>query len=356
MCCPFARSAERKSKEVHLMETKELLKALCQAPGVSGEERAAREAIKTLFAPLGTVQTDALGNVLCTHKGTGHGRKILLDAHLDQIGLCVLEITPEGFLRCAPCGGVDKRVLCGAEVTVHGNETLYGVVTSTPPHLQKDGDEKSLPDTVLIDIGFTAEQASKLVSAGDRISPRHTFTTLYNECVSAPALDDRAGIAVLYLALEQLNLRGCADTVTALCSTREETTEGGAKAAAFNAGADLCLAVDVSFAKTPDAKAEECGVLGNGPMIGFAPSLTHSVSVGLRQIAAEQQIPYQTEVMGGSSGTNADVIAAEAGGVQTGLLSVPLRYMHTGIEVVSVKDVENTAQLLANYILYGGLL
>lgn len=337
------------------METKELLKLLCAAPGVSGDEAAARETVKTLFAPLGEVETDALGNVLCTYTGTGHGRKILLDAHLDQIGLCVLEITPEGFLRTAPCGGADKRVLCGAEVTVHGKQDLYGVVTSTPPHLQKDGDEKTLPDTVCIDIGLAADEAKTLVAAGDRVSLRYSFTELFNELVSAPALDDRAGIAVLYRALEILKIRGCGDTVTVVCSTREETTEGGAKSAAFNAQADLCIAVDVSFAKTPDAKAEDCGELSKGPMIGFAPSLTHDVSVGLRQIAAEQQIPYQIEVMGGSSGTNADVIAAEAGGVKTGLLSVPLRYMHTGIEVVSVKDVENTAQLLANYILYGGL-
>lgn len=337
------------------METKELLKLLCAAPGVSGDEAAARETVKTLFAPLGEVKTDALGNVLCTYTGTGHGRKILLDAHLDQIGLCVLEITPEGFLRTAPCGGADKRVLCGAEVTVHGKQDLYGVVTSTPPHLQKDGDEKTLPDTVCIDIGLAADEAKTLVAAGDRVSLRYSFTELFNELVSAPALDDRAGIAVLYRALEILKIRGCGDTVTVVCSTREETTEGGAKSAAFNAQADLCIAVDVSFAKTPDAKAEDCGELFKGPMIGFAPSLTHDVSVGLRQIAAEQQIPYQIEVMGGSSGTNADVIAAEAGGVKTGLLSVPLRYMHTGIEVVSVKDVENTAQLLANYILYGGL-
>lgn len=337
------------------METKELLKLLCAAPGVSGDEAAARETVKTLFAPLGEVKTDALGNVLCTYTGTGHGRKILLDAHLDQIGLCVLEITPEGFLRTAPCGGADKRVLCGAEVTVHGKQDLYGVVTSTPPHLQKDGDEKTLPDTVFIDIGLAADEAKTLVAAGDRVSLRYSFTELFNELVSAPALDDRAGITVLYRALEFLKIRGCGDTVTVVCSTREETTEGGAKSAAFNAQADLCIAVDVSFAKTPDAKAEDCGELSKGPMIGFAPSLTHDVSVGLRQIAAEQQIPYQIEVMGGSSGTNADVIAAEAGGVKTGLLSVPLRYMHTGIEVVSVKDVENTAQLLANYILYGGL-
>lgn len=337
------------------METKELLKTLCAAPGVSGDEAAAREVAKALFAPFGAVEEDALGNLLCTYAGTKNGRKILLDAHLDQIGLCVLEVTPEGFLRTAPCGGADKRVLCGAEVTVHGKRDLYGVVTSTPPHLQKDGDEKALPDTILIDIGLTGEQAKALVCEGDRVSLRYSFTELFNERVCAPALDDRAGIAVLYLALEHLKMMGCADTVTVVCSTREETTEGGAKAAAFNAQADLCIAVDVSFAKTPDAKAEECGELGNGPMIGFAPSLTHSVSVGLRKMAMEQQIPYQIEVMGGSSGTNADVIAAEAGGVKTGLLSVPLRYMHTGVEVVSVKDVENTARLLANYILYGGL-
>lgn len=336
------------------METKELLQTLCAAHGVSGDEAAVRETVKALFAPYGTVETDALGNVLCTYKGTEHGRKILLDAHMDQIGLCVLEITPEGFLRTAPCGGVDKRVLSSAEVTVHGKKELYGVVTSTPPHLQKDGEKATLPDTVLIDIGLSKDRAEQVVSAGDRVSLRSRFTELHNGCVSAPALDDRAGVAVLLRTMEHLQLMGCGDTVIALCSTREETTEGGAKAASFRVRADLCIAVDVSFAKTPDAKAEDCGELLKGPMIGFAPSLTHSVSMGLKQTAMEQQIPYQIEVMGGASGTNADVIAAEAGGVQTGLLSVPLRYMHTGVEVVSLQDVENTARLLANYVLYGG--
>ncbi len=336
------------------METKELLQKLCDAHGVSGDETAVRETVQSLFAPYGTVETDALGNVLCTYKGTERGRKILLDAHMDQIGLCVLEITPEGFLRTAPCGGVDKRVLSSAEVTVHGKKELYGVITSTPPHLQKDGEKATLPDTILIDIGLSKDRAEQVVSAGDRVSLRSRFTELQNGCVSCPALDDRAGVAVLLCTMEHLQQMGCGDTVVALCSTREETTEGGAKAASFQVRADLCIAVDVSFAKTPDAKAEECGELLKGPMIGFAPSLTHSVSVGLKQTAIEQRIPYQTEVMGGASGTNADVIAAEAGGVQTGLLSVPLRYMHTGVEVVSLQDVENTARLLANYVLYGG--
>lgn len=336
------------------MDTKELLRTLCAAPGVSGDEGEARKTVQALFSALGEVETDALGNMLCTRKGRPEGRRILLDAHLDQIGLCVVEITAEGFLRAAPCGGVDRRVLTGASVTVHGKKKLFGVVTSTPPHLQKDGEAQSAAETVLIDIGLPKERAEIYVSLGDRITPAADFISLCADAVSAPALDDRAGIAVLYLTMERLQALGAADTVTVLCSTREETTEGGAKAAAFYAQADLCIAVDVSFAKTPDANAAECGVLRAGPMIGFAPSLTRAVSEGLQQTAAARQIPYQIEVMGGRSGTNADVIAAEAGGIRTGLLSVPLRYMHTGVETVSLADVENTARLLAEYIVYGG--
>lgn len=335
------------------MDYQAVLRELTAAPGVSGDEREIGQTAARLFAAFGEVSTDALNNVLCEMRGTS-GRRILLDAHMDQIGLVVLEITPEGFLRAAPCGGADKRVLCASQVTVYGKEPLFGVVTSTPPHLQRDGESAKAPETVLIDIGLSQERAQTLVSPGDRIALRHRFFTLSGDRISAPALDDRAGLAVLLGAMEILKAEGCPDTVTAVCSTREETTEGGAKAAAFRANADLCLAVDVSFAKTPDSKAELCGVLGAGPMIGYAPSLTRTVSEGLCQAAKESGIPYQSEIMGGLSGTNADGIACEAGGVQTGLLSVPLRYMHTGIEEIALQDVENTARLLAAYILRGG--
>lgn len=334
------------------MEYQSVLRELTAAPGVSGDEREIGQTAARLLAPYGEVWTDALGSVLCK-MGEG-GRHILIDAHIDQIGLSVLEITPEGFLRAAPCGGADKRVLYASEVTVYGKEPLYGVVTSTPPHLQKGEESNKVPETILIDIGMSFDRAKELVAPGDRITLRHRFSSLAGDRISAPALDDRAGLAVILGALEILQEKGCADTVTAVFSTREETTEGGAKAAAFNARADLCIAVDVSFAKTPDSKAEQCGVMGAGPMIGYAPSLTYAVSVGLCETAKACDIPYQLEIMGSLSGTNADVIAPEAGGVQTGLLSIPLRYMHTGIEAVSLQDVENTARLLAEYILRGG--
>ncbi len=334
------------------MDYQAILRELTAAPGVSGDEREIIKTAERLLSPYGEVQTDAIGNVLCqTH---GNGRRILLDAHMDQIGLSVLEITPEGFLRAAPCGGVDLRVLSAAEVTVYGRETLYGVVISTPPHLQGAEDKGTLPESILIDVGLSAARAQETVTPGDRMTLRHRFTALSNGLVSAPALDDRAGLAVLLGTLEILKENGCSDNIVTVFSTREETTEGGAKAAAFNAKADLCIAVDVSFAKTPDSKAEDCGVLGAGPMIGIAPSLTQKISDGFKATAERCEIPYQLEVMGGSSGTNADVMASEAGGTETGLLSVPLRYMHTGIELISLRDVENTAKLLANYILGGG--
>lgn len=235
------------------MDTISVLKTLTAAAGVSGDEQEIADAAAELLKPFGAVTRDRIGNVVC--RIAGAGRRVLLDAHMDQIGLAVLEITPEGFLRCAPCGGADKRVLTGAEVTVCGREKLFGVVTSTPPHLRKDGDKAALPETVLIDIGLNKERAETLVRLGDRVLLRPQFRILQNDCVSAPALDDRAGLCVLLEALGILQQNGCSDDITVVFSTREETTEGGAKSAAYNAKADLCIAVDVSFAHTPRCEA-----------------------------------------------------------------------------------------------------
>lgn len=331
------------------MQTTALLRTLTELTGVSGDERAAEQAVRALLAPYGEVYTDALGSVVCT-VNPGGKRHILLDAHLDQVGLVVLEVTEAGFLRAAPCGGIDRRTLCHCDMTVHGRETLFAVVTGTPPHLSDD-DAGKVPETVLLDVGLSKERAAALVSPGDRVTLRPQFRTLLGTRVSAPALDDRAGLCVLLLTLEALQNTGFSDTLTVVFSSLEETTEGGARTAAYRANADLCLAVDVTFAKTPDEKAEETGPLGGGPMIGFAPSLTRAVSLALQKTAERCGVPARPEVMGGSSGTNADVMGVAGAGAKTGLLSVPLRYMHTGVEVVDTRDVENTARLLAEFLL-----
>ena len=334
------------------MQIESVLKDLVFAAGASGAENEIAALGERLLSPYGETKLDAMGNVCCHMAGNGKFH-VQLDAHMDEIGLCVLEIC-DGFLKTAPCGGIDRRVMDGMEVLVHGKETLYGVVTSIPPHLQKgEGNKAKKAEEILIDMGLSAQKLETLVSLGDRVTLKPSFRPMLNHCVTAPALDDRAGLAVLLVAAQALSKETERPDVTLVFSTREETTESGAKTAAYNAAADYVIAVDVSFAKTPDAKASECGILGAGPMIGFAPSLTHACSKRIQALAEKQGIPYQIEVMGGATGTNCDVMAAERGGRASALLSVPLRYMHTGIEMVSLDDIENTGLLLKEAVLAG---
>jgi endoglucanase len=281
---------------------------------------------------------------------------ILLDAHLDQIGLIVTGIDKTGFLRVAKCGGADARVLAGHEVTVHGREKLFGVVCSTPPHLTKPEDKNKAVafDKLGVDIGLSFEQASKLVSPGDRITLNGKFTPLLGTRVCSPALDDRAGIAVILRALDILSGKEHHCHITALFSVQEEVSGGGASTSAFSSRPDEAIAVDVSFALAPDCPPEKCGRLGEGVMIGCSPCLDSHMRTVLQEICASKAIPSQTEVMGGRTGTNADDISLCAGGIRTSLLSIPLRNMHTGAEIADTVDLEAAAQLIAEYILSKG--
>ena len=335
------------------MELKSVIQKLVYAAGASGAETEIAKVCMELLTPYGKPYMDALGNVCCTMEGNGKYH-VHLDAHMDEIGLCVIEIC-DGFIKTAACGGIDRRVMDGVEVLVHGKETLFGVVTSIPPHLQKNAEDKKLSEEILIDMGLPKEKLESLVSLGDRVTIKPQMKTLLNDCISAPALDDRAGIASLLVAAEELSKIEKQDRpdVTFVFSTREETTESGAKTAAYHVDADYVIAVDVSFAATPDAKPEACGKLHEGVMIGYAPSLTFARSKQMEALAKENKIPYQVEVMGEGTGTNCDVMGMERGGRESALLSIPLRYMHTGIEVIALEDLRNTGLLLSKAVLKG---
>lgn len=337
------------------MEIKSVLKDLTSAVAVSGRENDAFEALKKYLTAYGTVSFDRLNSVICEINGSKDGH-ILLDAHLDRIGLIITNITDDGFLRVAACGGVDRRTLNGQEVTVHGKKTLFGVIASTPPHLQGGENERKAAEieNVIIDIGISKSEAEKYITPGDRVTINSEFSELLGDFVSCGALDDRAGVCVILRVLELIKDKPH-KKITAVFSSREETSEAGAKAAAFNAAADEFIAVDVSFAKTPDSEASKCGIIENGPMIGIAPSLSYEMSEELKSTAENNNIPYQTEIMGGLTGTNADSMTVSRGGIKAGLVSIPQRYMHTGIEVVSIKDIENCARLIAAYISGGAL-
>ena len=328
-----------------------LLEKLCAAKGVSGAENRAAKVVSELLGKYMPVKTDPLGSVTGTMgEGDVH---ILLDAHLDQIGLVVTAVDEIGFLKVAKCGGSDIRVLAAAEVTVHGKEDIFGVVTSTPPHLSKPEDSGKAKgfDEIAVDIGMKREDAIKVVSCGDRITFNGRFSKLLGNRVASPSIDDRAGVAAILRCLEMLEGKKLGCKISVLFSVQEETGGSGAQTGAFSIDADEAIAVDVSFATAPGISGEKYASLGGGTMIGFAPSLDYEMSRRLSDIAENKNIPNQPEVMGGRTGTNCDEIQVAGKGVKTALLSIPLRNMHTAVEVCDLEDIENTAKLMAEYII-----
>lgn len=328
---------------------------LSEANGTPGAESEISNIIEKYVSKFADVKKDKFGNV--TAEMPAGEKTILLDAHMDRIGMIVTGIEDGGFLRVAKCGGMDARVLAAQDVTIWGKEPVYGVVTSTPPHLSTPEDAKKAKDfdAILIDTGMTKEEAEKLISQGDRITVRCPHGEMENGRIFGAALDDRAGCAAIIRAAELVSKEKERPSVKLLFSGQEETGGDGAITGSFNLDADECIAVDVSFADAPDMPSEKCGKLNKGPMIGIAPVLDYRISQKLKTVAEEKKIPYQLELMGDSTGTNADHIAISKGGIKTGLVSIPQRNMHTGVEIIAVDDVENAAKLIAEYILGGGL-
>lgn len=333
------------------MTIKELCFSLCEKAGTSGDETVAAKYTQELLSEYMSATIDTLGNVIGT---VGEGRtRILLDAHLDSIGLVVRGIDEKGFLLVDRVGGMDERILTGAEVTVHGKEELFGVICSVPPHLQKGDSKKELLSLkeMAVDIGFNKEEAEKRVEIGDRITLKAQKAELLNGNISCGSLDDRSCVAVILRALELVKNKIPSLKLTVVFSAQEETGGSGAKTAAFSAMPDYAIAVDVGFGNDPYTDKAQTIELGKGPSIGIAPILDRAMMKELKDLAMKENIPYQHDVMSGRTGTNADSINITGSGVKTALLSLPLRYMHTAGEVINLEDVENTAKLIAAYLL-----
>lgn len=322
---------------------RELIFRLCDAPGLPGSEQGVSAVLAKETAPFADrVETDAMGNVYAWLGQSGARERVLLDAHSDQVGLIVTRVEKDGLLRVDRCGGADRRVLPGSAVMVHGRETLSGIVIPSERE-EKDG-------TLKVDPGLDGETLSHLVSPGDRISLWHRPAALLGSRISCAGLDDRAGCAVLIRCAELLQEEELSCEVVIQFSSLEEIGCQGAQAGAHRIRPTRAIAVDVSFAAQPDVPPEKCGTLGGGPMIGFSPVLDGAMSRAMTSLAERLGIPYSCEVMGGETSTDSDPIAVSRSGVRTALLSVPLRYMHTPAEIIDLKDVENTAQLLAAYL------
>lgn len=336
------------------MDKKELLRRLCEAPGVNGEDGAAKVAIEYLSAYTERISVDGMGNVTgWIPSEQSDVPTVLLEAHLDEIGFVVTGVDAQGFVHVSNCGGVDNRTLSAAEVVFLSEPPLNGVFCSTPPHLSKGDDSQPELAARGIDVGLIKEEAEQRLPIGTRAVFRPHFDCLLGDRVCAKALDNRAGVAAILGAIDAVKGQNLPINLAVSFCTQEEIGSNGAKTAAFALMPDAAIVVDVSFAASHDMKKSEYGILGKGPMIGQAPTLNRSMTEQLFRLAEQQGIAVQHEVMGSRTGTDADAIGITGSGIPCALLSIPQRYMHTPIEVVSLSDVEAVSQLIAAFILNG---
>lgn len=335
------------------METKILLELLSNNNGVSGFEYTLQDSIKNAFKEYSNdIKVDALGNVIILKKGREGKVKLMLAAHMDEIGLMVKHIEDNGFLRFTNIGGIDPRTILGQEVIVHGSKDLFGVIGSKPPHLQeKSEQDKAIKmEDMTIDIGLSKQDVSKFVSIGDTITVKRNLIELNNNRISGKALDDRAGIATLYECIKVLSKLDHEADIYFVTTVQEEVSMAGALTSCYSINPDLGIAVDVGFGTTPELNKSNSIELGKGPGITLGGNIHPGLRKKLVEVAKEYNIPYQMEITPGPTGTDARAMQITREGIPSLVLSVPLRYMHTSVEVLDMQDVKNTGKLLAFFI------
>ncbi len=330
----------------------ELLKRLCTAKGVSGREENVCELIKAEIAPYAdTVETD-INNSVIAGIGDVDSHNILLDAHIDEIGFIVTYIDENGFLKVSQCGGMDYRVVQDARFKVlTSSGEITAVACCLPPHLADGGEDKApSADDVYLDTGLPAEKVRELVSLGDTVAFDVEPTMLLNDRFTCCSTDNRACCALLIRVAQLIKEDPVRTGVTFAFTSQEETYGKGASTSAFSVMPDEAIVTDVSFALQQGVSECESGKLGCGSMICISPTLSRRMSDKLISLAKDNDIPYQLEIIGGRTGTNGDRISVARSGIPTALVSVPQRNMHTPAEIVSLSDIENTAQLIYAYI------
>nr|WP_317325017.1 M42 family peptidase [uncultured Flavonifractor sp.] len=327
---------------------KHVLETLCGCTAPSGFEAPAAQAARVLLEPLVDETTiDRMGNLIGVRRcGVEGAKKVLLDAHLDEIGLIVTG-AEEGYLRFRTIGGGGPRMLPGREVQILTQPPMAGIVSA--PTSQQDDESKAVPiSELVVDAGLTQAEAERLV--GTPMVYRGSCFPLGEDQMCGKAMDDRSCFATLLRCMELLKDKTLDVDVYVMGSTREEVSGVGAAVGTWAVQPDCCVAVDVTHGRTPDGPAEKTFVLGDGPAVGVGPNMTRWMSRRLLDQAQARKIPVQQEIMAGHTGTNGWEMQISREGVATAVLSVPLKYMHSPIEVLSLTDLENTAALLAAFV------
>jgi len=352
MRCTEARFAP----QIMNTDSKDFLKRLVETPSPSGYEHDVQKLVRERIRPwCNSVRTDVMGNVFGIRNPKGKPR-IMLAGHCDQIGFIVQYITDEGFLHIEPIGGVDPVVATSQRVSIMTRRGLVpGVIGRKAIHLMDDEDKKKVPKIhdLYIDIGATSkEDALKVVSIGDAGIFLQPYLDLANRRAVSMAFDNKMGTWIVTETLRLLHRREFGACVIGVSTVQEEIGLRGATASAFSSEADVGIALDVAHGTdTPGIEKKQAGDfhIGKGPMIFRGANINPRVFDLLLFAAKAKKIPYQVASAARGTGTDANPMQLSRGGMATGLLSVPLRYMHTPNELLSLEDLENTARLLAAF-------
>ena len=347
------------------MDIHKLLKELSETPGPSGlESRAADVVVKSWRLLADDVVIDRLGSVTALKEGSAADprSRLLIAAHLDEIGLMVKQLigsgkngAENGFLRVTKVGGIDIRMLHGQMVVVHGSgageQDLVGVVGALPVHmLPASKRTKALGyDELVVDTGLPLKELKRLVSIGDFVTFRQPFQMLLNQRVAGKALDNRASVAAISVCLDLLKGRDHEWDVLAVATAQEETSFLGAYTSAFVNRPDVAIAVDVTFGKGPGATGDDTFELDGGPALGLGPNVHPIIFEALKDAAKALEMTVHTTAHERGSGTDAFALQISREGVPTGLVAIPLRYMHTTAESLATADIERAGRLLAEF-------
>ncbi|EHP87558.1 Cellulase [Methanotorris formicicus Mc-S-70] len=344
-----------------MMSAVEYLKKLAEEKGISGREDRVRELMKKELEPMvDEIYTDKFGNLIA-RKGD-KGPKIMIAAHMDEIGLMVKYIDEKGFLKFTKIGGINDQMILNQKVIVHGNKgDIIGVLGSKPPHKMKESEKNKLIkyEDMFIDIG--AESREEAIEMGVEIGTWVTFKSEFSELgknrFTCKAFDDRAGCAVLLEVMRKLKDEDLNCQVYAVGTVQEEVGLKGARTSAFGINPDVAFALDVTICGDhPGIKMEDAPVeLGKGPVVGIVDAsgrglITHpKVLDMIRDISKKYEIPVQYEVGEGGT-TDATAIHLTRDGIPTGVISIPARYIHTPVEVIDKRDLEKTVELVVSCI------
>jgi len=344
-------------------ESLAFFKSLVEAPSPSGYEQPAAALYRDYIEPIADhVGTNVMGSVHALVRGIdaerdGRRVSVMLAGHLDEIGMMVTYITAEGFIAFKPIGGVDEAVLPGMRVRVHTKEgPLLGILGRLPIHLLEEDERKSVTKVhkMFVDIGMSAERVKESVQVGDPITFDVGFEEFGDGMIVSRAFDDKMGAFICAEVAREVRERGGAAVDLVVAGTvQEEIGLRGGITSAYGVDPTVGVAVEVGHATDyPDVDKRKHGevVCGKGPIIARGANINPTVFRLLVEAAEAAEVPHQFDGEPRATGTDANPIQLARGGKAAALVSVPLRYMHTPAEVLSLADVEAAITLLTEFV------